>query len=64
MEEIINIISTLGFPIAVCLLLFWYVNKIQDQHKEEINELKNVIENNTLVLQRLVDTIMRGDKDA
>lgn len=58
---ITQFISTLGFPIAVCLICFWYINKREEQHKEEISELAKAINNNTIVMQKLVDRL--GDSD-
>ena len=54
---ITQFISTLGFPIAVCLICFWYINKREEQHKEEISELAKAINNNTIVMQKLVDRL-------
>ena len=51
MENIMQYISTIGFPIVMCLLMF-----------KQINELRGVIENNTLVLQKLVHK-MGADED-
>ncbi|MBO7731195.1 MAG: hypothetical protein J6S67_01530 [Methanobrevibacter sp.] len=50
-------VSTLGFPIAVCLICFWYINKREEQHKEEVTELAKAINNNTIVMQKLVDRL-------
>lgn len=55
-DRILQAISTTGFPIIVCLILMWYVNKQLDTHKEETNALKDVIAENTAMLQKL--TIM------
>lgn len=56
-QAITNIITTVGFPIAVCLLCFWYINKMQEQHKEETDKLAEALNNNTLVMQQLVDKL-------
>ena len=53
-QSITTIITTVGFPIAVCLILFWYINKIQEQHKAETDKLAEALNNNTLVMQQLV----------
>ena len=64
--QIVQIVSTLGLPIAMCLLFFWYITKrdeqhsaeikaIQDQHREESAKMTEAINNNTLVVQRLLD---------
>ena len=50
-------ISSLGFPIAVCLICFWYINKREEQHKDEIKELSKSIENNTIAMLKLTDRL-------
>ena len=50
-------ISSLGFPIAVCLICFWYINKREEQNKAEIDKLSEAVNNNTLVMQKLVDRL-------
>ena len=57
MTTITQFVSTLGFPIAVCLVCFWYINKREGQHKEELTKLSEAITNNTLVMQKLVDRL-------
>lgn len=59
---IAQVISTLGFPIAVCLICFWYINKREEQHKEEVNKLSEAVHNNTLVMQKLVDRLGVDDE--
>ena len=60
-STVTQFVSTLGFPIAVCLICFWYINKREEQHKDEVTELAKAINNNTLVMQKLVDRL--GDND-
>lgn len=61
-SNVAQIISTLGFPIAVCLICFWYINKREEQHKEEVNKLSEAVHNNTLVMQKLVDRLGVDDE--
>lgn len=56
-EAITSLISTLGFPIVVCIALFWYVNKQTESHKEEINGLRETINENTNILTQLKELI-------
>lgn len=56
-QSMVELISQVGFPIAVCLICFWYINKIQGNHKEEIDSMKEALNNNTIVLQKLVDKL-------
>lgn len=57
MENIIQIVAQLGFPIAMCLLMFWYVTKKDESHREEINKMSEAVNNNTLVMQKLIDKL-------
>lgn len=57
MDEVIQIIQTLGFPIAVAIAMFWQNNKLQAQHKEEMEKITAALNNNTLALIELKDKI-------
>lgn len=56
-ENLIQIIQTLGFPIAVAIALFWQNNKMQEQHREEMAKIVEALNNNTLALTELKDKI-------
>jgi len=49
-DVILQFISTIGFPAAMCVLMFWFLNKEQETHKSEMLELKDVIAKNNEVL--------------
>lgn len=55
--SIIQLIGSLGFPIVMCLLLFYQNQKEQEAHKEEINSLKAVLQENTNVLTALKEML-------
>lgn len=56
-NDVVSIISTVGFPIAACVALFWQSNQMHKQHKEEMDGVKEALNNNTLVVQKLVDKL-------
>lgn len=56
-NAIVQIISGVGFPVAVCLICFWYINKLDETHREEVNKLTEALNNNTLVMKELCDKI-------
>lgn len=56
-QEITNIISNVGFPIAVCLVMFYYMNKQSEKHKQEIDKLSETLQGNTKVLTELCTLI-------
>lgn len=57
MEEWTTVISTVGFPIAMCILLFWYMQQQMKTHKEETDQLKSVINDNNVILAGLKQLI-------
>lgn len=57
MNEIINLITNVGFPIAVCIICFWYIYKQDIRHKEETEKLASALNNNTLVMQHFIDKL-------
>ena len=57
MDAIAQIISTLGFPIAVCVYMFYSQEKERESHREETAKLTEALNNNTLVIQSLKDAI-------
>lgn len=59
-SAVIQAISTVGFPIVMCLLFMYYIKYVNDQHKDEIDKLSQSINNNTLVMQKLLDSLGGG----
>ena len=55
-----TVISTVGFPIAICLILLWYIYKLSEMHKSETKEFTEALNQNTLALQKLSDIISEG----
>lgn len=56
-NTIIQLVSSLGFPIVMCGALFWYMVKQRQAHQEETDHLKDMINDNTLVLTKLTTLI-------
>ena len=56
-NAIITIISTVGFPICVCLILFAYIYKKQEKTVDTIAKLTETINNNTAVIQHVIDKL-------
>ena len=64
MQEIETLITTVGFPIAMCLLFAWYIYKRDErdsakdsEHKEEVNKLSEAITNNTVVMEKILKVL-------
>lgn len=57
LNDLSTLISTLGFPIAMCLIMCYYINKINEAHRDESNKFAEALNNNTIVLQKLCDKL-------
>ena len=58
-STISQLISTVGFPIAMCGLMAYYIKYTEDRHREEVGSLRDALNNNTTVLQKLIDSLDR-----
>lgn len=52
MQEAVQLISTVGFPIAACLGMGWYISKTQEN-------LRRVVEENTKAVLLLTERLNR-----
>ena len=41
-----QIVSSVGFPIACCIFLFWNQNRSEERHKDEVEKLRASLDNN------------------
>lgn len=57
MQDIVTLITNLGFPIAVCIMMMLYIRELTKEHKAETNEFTKALNNNTLILQKLCDQL-------
>lgn len=55
-NTLIQAIGSVGFPIVITLVLLWYM-------KSELSELRKTVENNTLMMQKLIDHIERSPEN-
>lgn len=61
MGDIVSIVSSVGFPITMALILLWYIYDSNNKHKEEIDKMSEALNNNTIAITKLLDRL--GDKD-
>ena len=57
MDDIVQLVSTVGFPICMCLLLFFYMKSQLDVHKEESNGLKEAISKLEIAITALISKL-------
>ena len=56
-QRITTMIGSLGFPIVMCIIMIKLIFTMEESHKEEINALKESLNNNTNVLTK-VETML------
>lgn len=67
MTEIVNMISSVGFPIAMCLIIMYFWNnqysKAMQELRETISRLTDVVADNTKALALLEQRLVEDDND-
>lgn len=72
--EIVQIIQTVGFPIAACVAMGVYVKYITDKndakidnlektHGEALEKITKALNNNTIALTKLAERLGENDND-
>ena len=59
-NAIISLVGTLGFPIVMCGVLFWYMIKQNEQHSTESREMRDAINELKLAIVELTDRLRGG----
>lgn len=57
MNEIIQAVSTVGFPIFMALLLFWYMTEQAKNHRAESDSIKEAINRLELAITTLINKL-------
>lgn len=55
-----QLISTVGFPIACVIAMFFMWNKEREDHKSEIDQVRAALENNTQALIKIEELLRKG----
>ncbi len=61
MKELNDFISTVGFPIVVSIAMFYQNNVMSTQYQKLNQELQDKIENNTVVLSKVLEHLSITD---
>lgn len=56
-NTLIQLVGSLGFPIVACGALFWRMVKSDEQHKEEMYKMSEVLNNNTNAIVKLTEKL-------
>lgn len=56
-STVAQLISTVGFPIAMCIYLLIYIKSFDEKYCQKLDAMAKAIENNTLVITKLMSMI-------
>lgn len=56
-DSVTQLVSNVGFPVAVCIALFFYMEKQNERHQHETDKLNETVQSNTKVLTELCTLI-------
>ena len=59
LSAIVDLINGVGFPIAVCIALFWFNRDTIREQQKLLIELKDIIRDNSEVMKDLIDEFRR-----
>lgn len=59
LSAVVELINGVGFPIAVCIALFWFNRDTIREQQKLLIELKDIIRDNSEVMKDLIDEIKR-----
>lgn len=60
---ILQAISSVGFPIVMCLIFVWYIKYLNEKHGAESEKMIEALNNNTIVLQQLCDSLKYKEEE-
>lgn len=58
--NIVQLIGSLGFPIVACGALFWMLNKQTELHRDEMNMIKEAIDELRVAILQLTNMIQQN----
>ena len=72
-QILIQAVTQVGFPIVCCGAMMWYVkystdknreevDKLNEQHRQEMTDMTTAVNNNTVVLTRLCEILKTGEE--
>lgn len=59
--DVTTLLGNYAFPMVACIVMAYYVKEIQKQHSDEVSKLREVLERNTIVLEKLSTKIGGND---
>nr|DAT76202.1 MAG TPA: YvrJ protein family protein [Caudoviricetes sp.] len=56
-NQIISSIANLGFPAILCVLMFWKMDKQDENYKNVMASMEKTINDNTLAITKFIEKV-------
>lgn len=60
LNTMVELVNSVGFPIGMCIALFWFCHNTLKGQQELLNQFKDTLRDNTEALRQLADKIKEG----
>lgn len=61
MENLVQLISNVGFPIVCAVAMFYSMEREREAHKEESEKWTEALNRNTLVMEKVLERIDKNE---
>lgn len=61
-SEAVQLIGSLGFPIVMCLMMYYRMDKQDENHKQEMDKITESLNNNTIAITKLTERLGGDDR--
>lgn len=59
--EVVQLVGSLGFPIVMCLMMYYRMDKQDETHRQEMDKITESLNNNTIALTKLTERLGGDD---
>lgn len=60
-SEVVQLVGSLGFPIVMCLMMYYRMDKQDETHRLEMDKITESLNNNTIALTKLTERLGGDD---
>lgn len=57
MDTIFQAVASIGFPAVMCLLIFWKMDKQDENYRNIMYDMQKIINDNSLAITKLTEQI-------
>lgn len=59
-NAITSLITTIGFPIAMCIMMAWFIKYQMDEYSKQVDSFNKSLDANTQIITKLYEKLGDG----